>query len=197
MLITNFLVILASTLVSVANAKEITFHCAHGNEITIKSANGCYADSDCDTDEACDDNECMKTPVVTLSEEPHQVTDLVHINETSTVEESTSTGTTSATSATSSPSDIIQYTPDLADWTKMNEKALGVSSVTDHTPDGVRWATYVEWDGEPRTFESFSSKNEFFEWICHGAIPRGIREVYYKDPVFTDPMNPTKAEVDL
>jgi hypothetical protein len=91
-------------------------------------------------------------------------------------------------------SSTVQYTSDLADWTKMNEVAL--ASNEDHSPDGVGWATYVPWDGIPRSFESFSSKKEFFEWICPGAIPRGIREVYYIDPVFTDPKNPTKAEVD-
>jgi len=82
----------------------------------------------------------------------------------------------------------------------MNSLALAVSSVNDHTPDGVEWAQYTEWDEVPRSFESFSNeqdqKKAFFDWICPSSIPRGIREVYYLDPVFTDPLNPTKAEVD-
>jgi hypothetical protein len=230
----KILVVLASTLVSAATASEITFRCrAHGHEITIMGANGCYADIDCDTDEACDDNECMKTPVVTLSEEPPQVTDSVHITE-----ESTSTGTTSATSATSSPSldsdrnncgvvgkvcesyescvlgacdsSTIQYTPDhLADWTKMNERSFSCNRdenpncSSDHTPDGVGWmdGNYVEWDGVPKSFvEDFSSsKKKFYDWICPtGGVPRGIREAFYmgETPLFADPVNPTKAEVD-
>jgi hypothetical protein len=78
----------------------------------------------------------------------------------------------------------------------MNSLSLGVSSVTDHTPDGVLWANYVAWDGVPRPFSSFPDKAAFFNWICPNAIPRGIREAYYADPIFTDPLNPTKAEVD-
>jgi energy-converting hydrogenase Eha subunit C len=31
----------------------------------------------------------------------------------------------------------VQYTPDQSDWTTMNSLALAVSSVTDHSPDGV------------------------------------------------------------
>jgi hypothetical protein len=42
-------------------------------------------------------------------------------------------------------SSTIQYTPNQSDWNKMNELSLAVSSVTDHTPDGVGWANYVEW----------------------------------------------------
>jgi hypothetical protein len=185
------------------------------NELPIQ------ADYFCENEDGV--NYCMN---VTLFERPPQVTDSVHINGTSTA--AAPTGTTTATSATSSPSldtdtnncgvlgkvcesyescvlgacdsSTIQYTSDLADWTKMNKMALAVSSVTDHTPDGVLWAVngYTKWDGVPKTFvDDFSSnKQDFHEWICPGAIPRGIREVYYMDPVFTDPKNPTKAEVD-
>jgi hypothetical protein len=31
----------------------------------------------------------------------------------------------------------VQYTPGLADWTVMNKMAITVSSVKDHSPDGV------------------------------------------------------------
>ena len=74
--------------------------------------------------------------------------------------------------------------------------ALAVPSVKSHAPDGVEWATYTKWDGVPRDPASFANTTEFFNWICPNAIPRGIREAYYVEPVFADPVNPTMAEVD-
>lgn len=108
-------------------------------------------------------------------------------------------------------SSSVQYTPDQADWyfsfiivlsrTKMDALALKAGSTTEktntnHSPSGVWWFNYKEWDGVPRPFSSFPSKQAFFDWICPGAGPRGIKEVYEIDPIFADPVNPTKAEVD-
>jgi hypothetical protein len=53
-------------------------------------------------------------------------------------------------------SSTIQYTPDVADWTKMNEMALAENE--DHTPDGAKSANFTAWDGVPRKFQEFSSK---------------------------------------
>jgi hypothetical protein len=190
MLLTFFI---ASTLVSAVTALDTTFSCSQGNEITIMGANGCYYDSDCDTGEACDDNECMNVnPVVTLSEEPPQPTDLVNINGTSTTGESTPTGTgITPTSTCSYPEptqvvrndDPLQFTPNQALlWDRMT--GVGI----DHSPK----ANWPAWDGtvmNPNTDGATIKAN-----ACEGGLVKGMFDAF-RNP-FADPFKPTKTEVD-
>jgi hypothetical protein len=195
MLITIFLVILASTTSTLVNAKEITFHCLHGHEIKLMGENGCDADSDCDTDETCDDNECMHVnPIVTVSEEPPQVTDLVHINGTSTTEESTPTETgITPTSTCSYPEptqvvrndDPLQFTPNQALlWDRMT--GVGI----DHSPNAsATWPTWDETVMNPNTDGATIKAN-----ACEGGLVKGMFDAF---PIpFEDPLKPTKTEVD-
>ena len=93
------------------------------------------------------------------------------------------------------PGNLIQFTPDQSDWTKMNEMTLAVSSVVDHSPDGVKWVTsWPKWDGKIINLKGMSG-TQVQNAICEKGIVRGTRELYYEKP-FANPKAPTKAEVD-
>jgi len=105
----------------------------------------------------------------------------------------------SATGGLSKAVALTQYTPDIADWTTLNEKSvLNHPLNTDHTPDGVHWidrADWLPWDGTAYNASQYS-KSELANLICPGNTIRGLREVFYEHNPFYDPVNPTKAEVD-
>ena len=74
-----------------------------------------------------------------------------------------------------------------------------MSSVIDHTPDGVTWISpskWKVWGGVPIDPTSMSKK-QFAQKICpSGDTILGLREVFYEHNTFADVNNPTKAEVD-
>jgi len=89
---------------------------------------------------------------------------------------------------------LEQYTPNLANWTTLNEKVL-----TNHTLDAILWISdsdWKSWDGtiyDPTNY----TRSDFSELICPSFnTVRGLREVFADNNPFEDPDNPTKAEVD-
>jgi hypothetical protein len=104
-----------------------------------------------------------------------------------------------AVDETESTSDLVQYTPDQANWDTFDTKPFESGTNTSHDPDGVGWLSEeswekAEWDGtvyDPTTM----SADEFFLSLCPSVDQvRGIREVFYKHKPFADNRNPTKAE---
>ena len=102
-------------------------------------------------------------------------------------------------SATTWAIPLEQFTPDLADWTTQNDKAvLNNLKNTDHSPDGIFWideSDWLPWDGTVYNASEYS-RSEFAQKICTGNTIRGLREVFYDNNPFSDIVNPTKAEVD-
>lgn len=94
---------------------------------------------------------------------------------------------------------MIQYTPDQADWSSLNQKALAGSN-TGHDPDGISWISVSQWESWDGTVydPSKMSKSEFKEALCPGTGDRirGLRDLFYQHNPFADNKNPTKAEVD-
>eukprot|EP00979_Chaetoceros_neogracilis_P013476 scaffold3846_cov291-Chaetoceros_neogracile.AAC.11 len=94
---------------------------------------------------------------------------------------------------------LVQYTPDKADWSTLNEKAvLNHPQNTDHSPDGISWIDpdeWQEWDGTIYNPEEHS-RQDFAALICQGSTIRGLRTLFYDNAPFADNVNPTKAEVD-
>lgn len=102
----------------------------------------------------------------------------------------------------------MQFTPDPADWTFLNEGAICDFCGQDgqqvgHDPDGMLWITAdqwkeAEWDGTPYNPELMTMK-ELMTTICPNyptPTVRGVRELFYKHNPFADNVHPTKAEVD-
>ncbi|MBL8744154.1 MAG: hypothetical protein JNK04_23765, partial [Myxococcales bacterium] len=100
----------------------------------------------------------------------------------------------------SNGSDLIQYTPDQADWSTFTSKPLASGNMA-HDPDSVAWISAAdwadaEWDGTIYN-PSKMSPEELVGAICPSVDRvRGIREVFYANHPFADNANPTKAEVD-
>eukprot|EP00964_Phaeocystis_antarctica_P008671 scaffold4693_cov73-Phaeocystis_antarctica.AAC.1 len=100
-----------------------------------------------------------------------------------------------------SPSALVQYTPNQADWSTFQSKPLASSYITAHDPDSIGWISAeawadAEWDGTTYN-ASQMSKNDFVAALCPSVDRlRGIREVFYATNPFADNENPTKAEVD-
>ena len=97
--------------------------------------------------------------------------------------------------------DLVQYTPDQADWSSFATKPFENDVNTAHDPDGVGWLTpesweAAEWDGtvyDPTQM----TQQEFANCLCPSVDQvRGIREVFYEHEPFADNNNPTKAEID-
>lgn len=93
---------------------------------------------------------------------------------------------------------LVQYTPDQADWSSMNQKPLDGGN-TGHDPDSIHWmkpSDWTSWDGtvyDPTKY----TKAEFAALICpSGDRIRGLRDLFYQHNPFADNKNPTKAEVD-
>ena len=100
-------------------------------------------------------------------------------------------------SNTAKDAEIIntQFTPDQSNWYKMNEMTLAVSSVEDHSPDGVKWATnWPKWDGKVISVKGMTN-SQVQSSLCTGGIIKGSRELYYEKP-FRNAKAPTKGEVD-
>ena len=94
-----------------------------------------------------------------------------------------------------SPVSSVQFTPDQADWDGMNTATAKVSSVIDHSPDGVKWAVnWPKWDGKIINLKGLTGK-QVQSAICENGIVRGTRELYYEKP-FADPKVPTMAEIN-
>ena len=100
---------------------------------------------------------------------------------------------------------LVQYTPDPADWSQI------IASVDDHSPSG----DYTPWDGVPfntpaniqlKETNYTKFKEEFQAFLCptmtdmrRGKKLRGINDLYGTGPgqmSFADHSKPTKAEVD-
>ena len=110
---------------------------------------------------------------------------------------SNSIGNPNAPIDTTDPTTVsaYQYTPDQSDWDLMNAKTLNVSTVDDHSPDGVRWVTsWPTWNGSIFNLTGMSNA-QVQSNLCVGGIVRGTRALYYEKP-FANPKAPTKAEVD-
>lgn len=97
---------------------------------------------------------------------------------------------------------LVQYTPEQADWSTFQVKAIDESSSnTAHDPDGIGWIAAdnwvaAQWDGTVYN-PSRMTKAEFSAAICPSVDRiRGIREVFYQHNPFADNVNPTKAELD-
>ena len=90
---------------------------------------------------------------------------------------------------------LVQFTPDQSDWDGMNAKTALVSSVVDHSPDGVTWVkSWPAWDGKVLNLTGMANI-DIQNSICTGGIIKGTKAVYYERP-FADAKKPTKAEVD-
>ena len=98
-------------------------------------------------------------------------------------------------------SNLVQYTPDQANWETFANKPLQGGVNTAHDPDGVGWITEsqwaeAEWDGTIYN-PSEMTREEFYKALFpYPDVVRGLREVYYEQQPFADVTNPTKAEVD-
>ncbi len=98
-------------------------------------------------------------------------------------------------------SELVQYTPDQANWDTFASKPFEGGTNTSHDPDGVGWIrteswAEAEWDGTVYN-PSRMSREAFAMAICPSVDRvRGIREVFYEHAPFADDENPTKAEVD-
>ncbi len=97
--------------------------------------------------------------------------------------------------------DLVQYTPDPANWETFATKPFEGGGNTSHDPDGVGWISAedwaeAEWDGTVYN-PSQMSPEEFAEALCPSVDRlRGLREVFYQHNPFADVNNPTKAEID-
>jgi hypothetical protein len=97
--------------------------------------------------------------------------------------------------------DLIQYTPDQANWDTFATKPFEGATNTSHDPDGVGWISAddwaaAEWDGTIYNPSKMSAA-DFAAAICPGVDRvRGLREVFYAHQPFADNNNPTKSEVD-
>ena len=103
---------------------------------------------------------------------------------------------------TKAPVALVQFTPDQADWSAFQSKAIGGIN-TSHDPDGIGWIpaqSWIDsqWDGTTIYDPTTMTKAEFTQALfpVSGDILRGIREVFYANNPFADNVNPTKAEVD-
>lgn len=98
-------------------------------------------------------------------------------------------------------SNLVQYTPDQADWSTLQSKVLDVGN-TGHDPDGIFWITEetwnaCKWDGVTTYDPTTMTRQEFQAALFPAAgILRGSRELFYEHKPFKDNKNPTKAEVD-
>jgi len=94
---------------------------------------------------------------------------------------------------------LTQYTPDIKDWSTLNDKSvLQNSKNVDHNIDSVHWideSAWLPWDGTPYNASQYS-RRDLADLICPGNTILGLREVFYEANPFSDPVNPTKAEVD-
>eukprot|EP00554_Chaetoceros_debilis_P008578 CAMPEP_0194104764 /NCGR_PEP_ID=MMETSP0150-20130528/5059_1 /TAXON_ID=122233 /ORGANISM="Chaetoceros debilis, Strain MM31A-1" /LENGTH=660 /DNA_ID=CAMNT_0038792405 /DNA_START=67 /DNA_END=2049 /DNA_ORIENTATION=+ len=102
--------------------------------------------------------------------------------------------------AQDTPPPLVQYTPELSDWSAFYSKAVDNNPKnTDHSPDGIGWIDrddWIPWDGtviDPTEH----TRQELSQKICPGSTVLGLREVFYENNPFADITNPTKAEVDL
>lgn len=97
--------------------------------------------------------------------------------------------------------DLIQYTPDQANWETFATKPFENGLNTSHDPDGVGYLTpesweAAKWDGTVYNPSQLSA-DKLVECLCpHVDQVRGIREVFYEHQPFADNKNPTKAEID-
>jgi hypothetical protein len=76
----------------------------------------------------------------------------------------------------------------------------------DHSPRGVTWLPKgifddpkTQWDGKPRYFCDFQTKDEFWSYVYPTGdmhVMRGIGQLYDKLQPFQDPKNPTIPEID-
>jgi hypothetical protein len=87
-----FTFFLATVFFYVVCAEETHFGCVQSRATgSCSEVIHCTTDNDCSTDSYCGNEEgvkyCMKNPVDSLSEDPAQITDLVHINGTSSASE--------------------------------------------------------------------------------------------------------------
>lgn len=94
---------------------------------------------------------------------------------------------------------LTQYTPDIKDWSTLNEKSvLQNPKNVDHNIDSVHWideSDWLPWDGTPYNASQYSTA-DLADLICPGNAILGLREVFNQANPFSDPVNPTKAEVD-
>lgn len=102
--------------------------------------------------------------------------------------------------AQDTPQPLVQYTPELSDWSAFYSKAVDNNPKnTDHSPDGIGWIDrddWIPWDGtviDPTEY----TRQDLSQKICPGSTVLGLREVFYENNPFADITNPTKAEVDL
>ena len=96
-------------------------------------------------------------------------------------------------------SDLVQYTPDQADWSTFSDKPFVGDVNTGHDPDGVGWLTkeWPKWDGkviDPSTMTRAEFHTALFPNGGDQLI--GLRDVFYEHNPFADNRNPTKAEID-
>ena len=96
---------------------------------------------------------------------------------------------------------LVQYTPDQANWETFATKPFEGGTNTSHDPDGVGWLSSesweaAKWDGTVYDPTKMTAE-EFVDCLCPSVDQvRGIREVFYEHKPFADNNNPTKAEVD-
>jgi len=100
----------------------------------------------------------------------------------------------------SSSSNLVQYTPDQADWSTFFSKPMSSDLISGHDPDSIGWLTqpWPKWDGTPFN-PSNMTQAEFYQALFpngNGDQLIGLREVFYRHKPFSDNQNPTKAEVD-
>lgn len=97
--------------------------------------------------------------------------------------------------------DLVQYTPDLANWSTFNTKPFALDNPnTGHDPDGIVWLKdkpWPQWDGtifDPSKMDKAAFHKALFPNGPDQLI--GLRDVFYEHKPFADNRNPTKAEVD-
>lgn len=101
----------------------------------------------------------------------------------------------------SNNTNLVQFTPDQADWSTFTSKPLAVSSVSAHDPDGIGWISKEAWDNAKWDGTIYDPTTMTREEFHKALFPtpdtmRGLREVFYEHNPFADTKNPTKAEVD-
>ncbi len=110
-------------------------------------------------------------------------------------------GSDDGPAATRGDSELVQYTPDQANWETFASKPFAGGTNTAHDPDGIGWMSpedwaAAQWDGTIYNPSQMTAE-EFVAAICPSVDRvRGIREVFYAHQPFADNANPTKAEVD-
>lgn len=112
------------------------------------------------------------------------------------------TGTdTNTDDDTTTTADLVQFTPDQANWDTFATKPFVNDVNTSHDPDGVGWITAAQWENA-RWDGTIYNPSEmtpvaFYQAIFpYPDVVRGLREVFYEHNPFEDVRNPTKAEVD-